>query len=56
MLIGDIKMDIKKEPIFRIQIKDIKTKKSKILTVYRNGENPTLEQFKQRLIKSIKEE
>ena len=48
-------MDIKKEPIFRIQIKDIKTNKSKILTVYKNGENPTLEQFKQKLIKCIRE-
>ena len=47
-------MDIKKEPIFRIQIKEIKTKKSKVLTVYSNGEKPTLEQFKQKIIAAIK--
>lgn len=46
-------MDIRKEPLFRVQIKDVKTNKSKVITVYSNGDNLTLEQFKQKIIKLI---
>ncbi len=46
-------MDIKKEAIFRIQIKEIKTGKSKVLTVYSDDEKPTLDQFKQKIVNSI---
>lgn len=47
-------MDVKKEAIFRVQIVDLKTKKSKVLTVYSNDDILTLEQFKQKIINAIK--
>ena len=47
-------MEVKKEAIFRVQINDLRINKSRVLTVYGNGENPTLEEFKQKIVDAIK--
>lgn len=50
-------MDVKKEAKFRVQIVELKTKKVRVVTVYPNNKNsPTLEEFKGKLIKAIKED
>lgn len=47
-------MDIEKEALFRMQIRDLRTNKSKVMTIYSNGEEPTLEEFKQKIVNCIK--
>lgn len=49
-------MDIGKKALFRLQIRDLRTNKSKVLTIYSNGENPTLEEFKIKIVNAIKGE
>ena len=48
-------METKKQPIFRIRVMEIATKKSKMLTVYKNGKKHTLDEFAEIVKKKIKE-
>lgn len=47
-------MEVKKEAIFRVQINDLRIKKSRVITVYSNKDNPTLEEFKVKIVDCIK--
>ena len=49
-------MNVTKKAIFRVQINDLRTKKSKVISIYSNGESPTLEQFKEKIIQGIEGE
>ncbi len=48
-------METKKQAMFRIRIIDIKTKKSAMFTVYKNGKKYTLPEFAGKLEQKIKE-
>jgi len=55
MLVGDIKMEIKKKSKFRIVVKDLKTNKTKIITIYENHNETSFLEFVENLKKKIKE-
>ena len=47
-------METKKKPIFRINMRDLRTNKHKVITAYSNGEkDPSLEQMKEKITNCI---